>query len=68
MHKPLMFSKLKDAIEESHRWVRDADLPALVTLEEDGLYTLYGHGKRVYNTTNHMVYGTDLDVYCTKDD
>jgi hypothetical protein len=66
MKNVYMFNTLSEAIEEAHRWVKEADLPALVTLEEDGSYTFYGHGKRVYNTTLDGIYGTDLDVYRPK--
>jgi len=39
-----------EAIREAHRWDIECDLPARVTLEQDGSYTLYGAGKVVYDT------------------
>jgi hypothetical protein len=66
MNEPTEFNTLIEAVKEAHRWVREADLPVIVTLEEDGSYAFYGHGKRVYNTTADGIYGTDLDVYRRK--
>jgi len=48
---PLKFNTLLEAIREAHRWDIECDLPARVTLEQDGSYTLYGAGKVVYDTT-----------------
>jgi len=47
---PLKFNTLLEAIREAHRWDIECDLPARVTLEQDGSYTLYGAGKVVYDT------------------
>ena len=56
------FNTLSEAIEEAHKWVKEADLPVIITLEEDGSYTFYGHGKRVYNTVG-LLADSELDIY-----
>ena len=63
MHQPLVFKTLTQAIEEAHRWGRECDLPSVVTIEEDGSYTLYGHGERVYNHAPRDSTGGELEVY-----
>jgi len=66
MHKGIPhFTNLKEAIEEAYKFSDGTDFPGVVTLEEDGLYTLYGHGKRVY-----VAYGEsdDLDYLLRKPD
>ena len=50
---PFKFDTLSEAIEEAHRF---EERTCRVTEEEDGSYTFYGHGKKVYDT-NKVKYG-----------
>ena len=50
---PYKFHTLSEAIQEAQRWDEELEFPAIVTEEEDGSYTLYGAGKKVYDTTKN---------------
>lgn len=51
LQTPFKFDILSEAIEEAHRFEERTDFPCCrVTEEEDGSYTFYGHGKKVYDT------------------
>lgn len=44
---------LSEAIQEAQRWDEELESLAIVTKEDDGSYTLYGAGKKVYDTTKN---------------
>ena len=45
---PLKFNTLSEAIEEALRWDEELEISAVVTKEDDGSYTLFGNGTKVW--------------------
>ena len=50
LHKGTIFYKLDDAIFESKNWYYSP----IITLEKNGYYRFYGHGKKI-NYTNYLL-------------
>ena len=45
---PFKFNTLSEAIEEALRWDEELEISAIVTKEDDGSYTLFGNGTKVW--------------------
>lgn len=55
---PLKFNTLSEAIEEAQRWDEELEIRAVVTKEDDGSYTLFGLGEKVWNCHNGLLVDT----------
>lgn len=49
-----IFHTLEDAIREGKKWeCEDTPFPS-ITLESNGYYRFYGHGKKIYSHTDYL--------------
>ena len=46
---PFKFNTLSEAIQEAQRWDEELEISAVVTKEDDGSYTLFGLGEKVWD-------------------
>lgn len=56
---PLKFNTLSEAIEEAQRWDEELEISAVVTKEDDGSYTLFGLGEKVWNCHKGLLVDTE---------
>ena len=56
---PLKFCTLSEAIEEAQRWDEELEISAVVTKEDDGSYTLFGLGEKVWNCHKVLLVDTE---------
>ena len=56
---PYKFHTLSDAIQEAQRWDEELEISAVVTKEDDGSYTLFGLGEKVWNCHKGLLVDTE---------
>ena len=56
---PLKFNTLSEAIQEAQRWDEELEISAVVTKEDDGSYTLFGLGEKVWTCHKGLLVDTE---------